>query len=88
MKGYFVGMFIMTRNELVQLALQKVEIPEILINVISKRVKQLGQGFVPLVPVNPKMTFMDVALKEVADGKLYFEYLDAPKGAKESKSKK
>jgi len=77
----------MTRNELVQLALQKVDFPEILINVISKRVKQLGQGFVPLVPVNPKMTFMDVALKEVADGKLSFERLDAP-AAKESKGKK
>jgi len=76
----------MTRNELVQLALQKVDFPEILINMISKRVKQLGQGFVPLVPVNPKMTFMDVALKEVADGKLSFERLDAP--PKESKSKK
>jgi len=76
----------MTRNELVQLALQKVDFPEILINMISKRVKQLGQGFVPLVPVNPKMTFMDVALKEVADGKLSFERLDAP--PKEAKGKK
>ena len=36
--------------------------PQILINMVSKRVRQLGQGFRPLIPVNPKMTFMDVAL--------------------------
>lgn len=65
----------MTKQELVQAALTKVENPQILINMISKRVRQLGQGFRPLVPVNPKMTFMDVALTEVAEDKLGYEVL-------------
>lgn len=65
----------MTKQELVQAALTKVENPQILINMISKRVRQLGQGFRPLVPVNPKMTFMDVALTEVVEEKLGYEVL-------------
>jgi len=65
----------MTKQQLVQAALSKVENPQILINMISKRVRQLGQGFRPLIPVNPKMTFMDVALTEVAEDKLGYEVL-------------
>ncbi len=65
----------MTKHELVQAALSKVENPQILVNMISKRVRQLGQGYRPLIPVSPRMTFMDVALKEVADEKLGYERL-------------
>ena len=75
------------RNELVQQALGKVEHPEILINIVSRRVRQLGQGFRPLVPVAPRMTFMDVALREVADGKLTYESLD-PAETETRKNKK
>lgn len=64
------------KQQMVQDALAKVENPQILINMVSKRVRQLGQGFRPLVPVSPKMTFMDVALKEIADGKLTYKSLD------------
>lgn len=66
----------MTRNDLVQSALSKIEAPEILINMISKRVRQLGMGERPMIVVEPRMTFMDVALKEVAEGKLDFELID------------
>jgi DNA-directed RNA polymerase subunit omega len=66
------------RNELVHRALEKVVEPEILINMISMRVRQLGQGFRPLIIASPRMTLMDVALTEVAEGKLSFEYMDAP----------
>jgi DNA-directed RNA polymerase subunit omega len=65
------------RNDLVQTALSKVEAPEILINMVSKRVRQLGMGERPLIVVEPRMTFMDVALKEVADGQLAYEMIDA-----------
>jgi DNA-directed RNA polymerase subunit omega len=58
------------RSELVNLALAKVSSPQILINVVSKRVRQLGLGYRPMIAVTPRMTFMDVALHEVADGKL------------------
>lgn len=64
------------KQQLVQEALGKVENPQILINMVSKRVRQLGQGYRPLIPVSPKMTFMDVALKEIAEGKLTYKLLD------------
>jgi len=71
------------KQQLVQDALAKIENPQILINMVSKRVRQLGQGFRPLIPVNPKMTFMDVALKEIADGKLSYRHLDPEPAAAE-----
>jgi DNA-directed RNA polymerase subunit omega len=64
------------KQTLVQDALKIVHSPQVLVNIISKRVRQLGQGFRPLVAYDPKLTFMDVALKEVADGKLGFEMLE------------
>jgi len=67
----------MTKQELVETALSKVENPQILINMISLRVRQLGQGFRPLIPVSPNMTFMDVALREVAEEKLGYEAISA-----------
>jgi DNA-directed RNA polymerase subunit omega len=71
------------KQQLVQEALAKVENPQILINMVSKRVRQLGQGFRPLIPVSPKMTFMDVALKEIADGKLTYKLIDENTAAAE-----
>ncbi|MEM6885206.1 MAG: DNA-directed RNA polymerase subunit omega [Verrucomicrobiota bacterium] len=67
----------MNKKELVEAALKNVENPQILINMVSRRVRQLGQGFRPLIPVNPSMTFMDVALKEIADDKLGYEAVPA-----------
>ena len=66
---------------LVQDALKIVHSPQVLVNIISKRVRQLGQGFRPLVAYDPKLTFMDIALKEVADGKLSFEMVEVPSAA-------
>ncbi|MCS7062981.1 MAG: DNA-directed RNA polymerase subunit omega [Methylacidiphilales bacterium] len=62
-------------SQLVQEALNKINSPEILVNVISKRVRQLGAGFRPLVQVNPKWTLMEIALKEVAEGKIEYEII-------------
>ena len=66
------------KHTLVQDALKVVHSPQVLVNIISKRVRQLGQGFRPLVAYDPKLTFMDVALKEVAEGKLGFEMIEVP----------
>ena len=63
------------KAEFLQLALTQTPNPQTLINIVSKRVKQLGLGFRPLVPVDPRWSFMDVALKEIADNKLTFENL-------------
>ncbi len=47
-----------------------------LINIVSKRVRQLSQGHRPLVQVMPRMVFSDIALQELIDGKLTFRDLD------------
>ena len=69
------------KQTLVQDALKTVQSPQVLVNIISKRVRQLGQGFRPLVAYDPKLTFMDVALKEVAEGKLGYEMIEVPSAA-------
>ncbi len=69
------------KQTLVQDALKTVQSPQVLVNIVSKRVRQLGQGFRPLVAYDPKLTFMDVALKEVAEGKLGFEMIEVPSAA-------
>ena len=73
-------------NALVQDALKKVGSPEILVNIVSKRVRQLGQGFRPLLEVQPRWSFMEIALREVSESKLTYEAVEedtaAPKRAK------
>ncbi len=61
------------KAELVTSARSLVPNPDILVNMVSRRVRQLGLGYRPLVPVDPTMTFMDVALKEISEKKLVFE---------------
>ncbi len=65
------------KAELVQSARSLVPNPDILVNMVSRRVRQLGLGYRPLVPVDPTMTFMDVALKEICEKKLVFEEIAA-----------
>lgn len=43
-----------------------------LINVVSKRVRQLSQGHRPLVETTPRMMSSDIALTEVIQGKLTY----------------
>jgi len=47
--------------------------PQILINVVSKRVRQLAQGHRPLVEVTGRVDYADIALREVIEGKLHWE---------------
>ncbi|CAN5365296.1 hypothetical protein BH09VER1_BH09VER1_54690 [soil metagenome] len=55
-------------------------IPEsqVLINMVSKRVRQLGAGSRPMVAVEPRMGLADIALAEIAQGKLSFTAAPAP----------
>ena len=46
---------------------------QLLINVVSKRVRQLGLGHRPMVETTPRMSLMDIALQEVIAGKLAYE---------------
>ena len=47
--------------------------PEVLINMVRRRVRQLIQGHRPLTETDPRMDFADIALKEIGEGKLFYE---------------
>ncbi len=49
---------------------EKIEDKQILINMVSRRVRQLSSGMRPHVEVEPRMTFTDTALAEIMAGKL------------------
>jgi len=62
-----------------ELAKERISNVPLLINVVSRRVRQLNQGHRPLVkPDSPQMPNMDIALKEIAEGKLSAEISFAP----------
>lgn len=67
--------FIMTA-QLLEEASKKIPVPQVLINVVSRRVRQLSAGHRPLVETTPRMGFSDIALTEIIQGKLAYE--DAP----------
>jgi len=65
--------------QLLQEAAKVIPNQQLLINVVSKRVRQLGLGHRPLVEATPKSSLTDIALKEIIAGKLSYEELkDAP----------
>jgi DNA-directed RNA polymerase subunit omega len=45
----------------------------ILINLVSKRVRQLTNGQRPMVEVGPRMSNADIALQEIIERKLAYE---------------
>src|SRR5881227_1160633 len=62
-------------TQLLQEAAQVIPNQQLLINVVSKRVRQLGLGHRPMVEVGPRASLTDIALKEIIAGKLTFESL-------------
>ncbi len=65
--------------ELCRKALEKVGDPRILVNLVSRRVRQLnggGSGYSrPLVEVDPAAGTADIALQEIVDDKITWEYV-------------
>jgi DNA-directed RNA polymerase subunit omega len=77
------------KKELLEAAAKQIPNTMILINVVSRRVRQLNQGHRPLVPETQKLNPMDIALKEVAEGKIKFEVLEpGPDAETEAKKRK
>jgi DNA-directed RNA polymerase subunit omega len=64
-------------TQLLQEAAQVIPNQQLLINVVSKRVRQLGLGHRPLVETTPRMSLTDIALKEIIAGKLAYESLES-----------
>ena len=62
-----------------ELARQKISNVPLLINIVSRRVRQLNQQARPMVKADtPQMSNMDIALKEIAEGKLSAEIAFTP----------
>jgi DNA-directed RNA polymerase subunit omega len=51
--------------------------PELLVNVVRQRVRQLVQGHRALTLTDPRMGFSEIALKEISEGKLAYELAGA-----------
>ncbi len=63
--------------DLINAAKERVPSIPVLINMVSKRVRQLNNGERPLVKPSVGEEKTDVALREIAEGKLYFEEAEA-----------
>lgn len=61
------------RDDYLKAALKAIDDPNILVNVVSRRVKQLRRGSRPLVESLEKLTAEDTALREIAEGKISYE---------------
>jgi DNA-directed RNA polymerase subunit omega len=65
------------RDDYIKDALKAVNDPNILINVVSRRVKQLKRGNRPLVESLEKLSPEDIALREIIEGKISFDLATA-----------
>jgi DNA-directed RNA polymerase subunit omega len=61
------------RDDYLQNALKVIDDPTILVNVVSRRVKQLRRGNRSLIESLEKLTAEDTALREIAEGKISYE---------------
>ena len=61
------------RTELVEKASEVVEDTTLLINMVSKRVRQLNNGRSPLITVVERLGAADIALTEIIEGKIVID---------------
>ena len=61
------------RDDYLKDALKVIPDANLLINVVSRRVKQLRRGSRPLVESLEKLSSEDLALREIIEGKISFE---------------
>ena len=59
--------------DLIKAASEVITNQQILVNMVSRRVRQLSLGHRPLVEYAPGLREADIALTEIANGKLTFE---------------
>ena len=68
------------KAELVKAANEVIQNQQILVNMVSRRVRQLTIGHRPMVEFVPGMGHADIALSEIASGKLTYESTLGQKG--------
>ena len=79
-------------SDICKKALEKVGNPNVLVNIISRRVRQLtgagGGGGHPLIAETAGLGAADIALLEIVEGKMDFELLEEHTGGIINKGKK
>ena len=68
-------------SEICKRALEKVGNPNVLVNIVSRRVRQLttgGAGSRPLIADTAGLGASDIAMLELLEGKLAFEMMERP----------
>lgn len=58
------------KSDLVEQAAAIIPDPQVLVNIVSKRVAQLNSGRRPLIDALPSMGVADIALQELIEGKI------------------
>jgi len=66
----FAGFGAPMNSNFIEEASKVIHEPQVLINMVSKRVRQLSAGSRPMVLVEGRMGLADIALCEIAQGKL------------------
>ncbi|MFP4203832.1 MAG: DNA-directed RNA polymerase subunit omega [Opitutales bacterium] len=61
------------RDDYLEQARKVITDPMILINVVSRRAKQLKSGYKPLVESLERLSAEDLALREVIEGKITYQ---------------
>lgn len=61
------------RTELVEKASEVITDIPMLINMVSKRVRQLNNGRSPLIPMMERLGAADIALTEIIEGKIVID---------------
>ncbi len=64
-------------SQLLEEAQKVIPNQQLLVNIVSRRVRQLSTGHRPLVEYGPREGWGDIALKEIIEGKLKFEMTSA-----------
>jgi DNA-directed RNA polymerase subunit omega len=72
------------KSKYLETAQLRIPNPELLVNVVSRRVRQLAQGHRPLTQTDARMDFAEIALKEISEGKVSYELADSSEIAPES----
>jgi DNA-directed RNA polymerase subunit omega len=69
------------RDDYLQAAQSVITDPNILINVVSRRAKQLKNGYKPLIESLERLSAEDIALREIIEGKISYQLDERDKEA-------
>ena len=61
------------RDDYLQAAQLIITDPNILVNVVSRRAKQLKSGYKPLIESLERLSAEDIALREIIEGKISYQ---------------